>query len=455
MNQPTILILDDDCAFARSAGQLAYEEGFRVQLVRDLREARSFLGRNRADLMLLDLNLPDGTGLDLLDDIDLAHHGQIAVVTGNPTIETAMRAVASPVMEYLIKPLCPKQLQELLHRNAQRHWTSRSDTASSAVDELAGNSAPMRSLVETILRISASDASVLLSGESGTGKELVARAIHDASGRSGPFIAINCGAVPTELLASQLFGHERGSFTGARSRYIGVFEQAAHGTLFLDEITEMPLHLQVYLLRAIETGSVTRVGGTEPIPTPVRIVAATNADPVSATANGTFREDLYYRLADLPLTLPPLRDRGDDIVLLANLFIRRLNTHYGQHKRLAPGADLELLRHAWPGNVRELRSAVQRAYLLQRSDLLQVSPARFCPVDEIDRESSIVFSVGTTLAEMERRAVMATLAYFGNDKAAAARALGVSVRTIYNHLSRIADESVGASETSRDIIAAA
>ncbi|HST45186.1 MAG TPA: sigma-54 dependent transcriptional regulator [Luteimonas sp.] len=435
----SVLILDDDRGFTRAAGHIAEAEGFVVHQAHTVEHARTLLGQRRFDLLLLDLLLPDGSGMDLLEDIDLAEHGLVALVTGNPSIESAAQAVSAPVVGYLIKPLQPLQLTTLLQR-ARRLQHVPGQPADTAIAGLVGDSVPMRRVVDTVLRIGPSDASVLLAGESGTGKEVVARALHDVSGRRGGFVAINCGAVPSELLASELFGHERGSFTGAHARHAGVFEQAAHGTLLLDEITEMPLALQVYLLRILETGAVTRVGGSEQIATPVRIVAATNRDPLAAVAAGNLREDLYYRLADIPVTMPPLRDRGNDVVLLANLFIDRLNTRYGLRKRLATGAETLLLRHRWPGNVRELRSAVQRAYLMQPDDALFVRPlATRVPVWQED-DTSILFSVGTTLEDMERRALLKTLAYFDNDKTATARALGVSVRTIHNHLARLAGE---------------
>jgi DNA-binding NtrC family response regulator len=244
-------------------------------------------------------------------------------------------------------------------------------------------------------------------------------------------------------LASQLFGHEKGSFTGAHARHIGVFEQASHGTLLLDEIAEMPMPLQVYLLRVLESGAITRVGGQESIATPVRVIAATNRDPLAAIASGHLREDLYYRLADIPLHLPPLRARGEDVILLANMFIDRLNVHYSRRKHLAVGTEPSLLRHSWPGNVRELRSAVQRAFLLDPGEAVRVrpttAPAAVCKEDA----TSIMFTVGMTLAEIERRVLLKTLAHFDNDKTATAHALGVSVRTIHNQLARIAVENDG------------
>ena len=441
--QATLLIVDDDTAFARAAAVLARKQGYTVHLAHSVQQAREHVARQRMDLMLLDLELPDGSGLDLLDDLDLAQHGHVVVITGNPTIESAARAVGMPVVEYLIKPLDGQTLQSLFERTLHRTWQPVVEV-SLGVAGLVGKSHVMQQVVDTVLRVGPSDASVLIAGESGTGKELVARGLHDASGRKGAFIDLNCGAVPSELLASQLFGHERGSFTGAHSRHVGVFEQAAHGTLFLDEITEMPLPLQVYLLRVLETGNITRVGGAESIATPVRIVAATNRDPLAAVAAGTLREDLYYRLADIPLTLPPLRDRGEDVVLLANMFIERLNARYGRSKYLSHDAIARILQHPWPGNVRELRSAVQRAYLMDPGDGLRVCPARIKPAEPQETATTIVFTVGMSLAEVERRVLQKTLAYHGHDKTATARALGVSVRTIHNHLARQSEEDANA-----------
>ena len=397
----------------------------------------ALLKQRRMDLMLLDLHLPDGSGMDLLADIDVAEHGQIAVVTGSPSIESAMRAVSAPIVDYLLKPLHPAQYEEILKKARARAQRNLPPVGAMNVAGLVGNSQAMHGIVSALHRIAPTDASVLVTGESGTGKEVVAKAIHELSGRKGAFVAINCGAVPSELLASQLFGHERGSFTGAHARHIGVFEQAAHGTLMLDEITEMPIALQVYLLRVLESGGVTRVGGIDMVDTPVRIVAATNRDPHAAITAGTLREDLYYRLADICIDLPPLRQRGDDILQIAQVFVDRLNTRYGRRKFIAPSSESALLRHRWPGNVRELRSAVQRAYLLDSGDELYVTPAWSAQSSHKESETDIVFSVGMTLAELERQALLKTLAFYNNDKTAAARVLGVSVRTVHNHLARI------------------
>lgn len=433
---PAVLILDDDQSFATAAAELAAAEGFDVHVAHTVEQARQALRKRRVDLMLLDLHLADGSGMDLLDQVDLADHGHIVLVTGSPSIESAMRAVSAPIIDYLLKPLRPELYIDLLRRAGSRACNGGLAEESMGPDGVVGNSEPMQRVISTLRRIAGTDASVLLTGESGTGKEVLAKALHDMSGRKGAFVAVNCGAVPSELLASQLFGHERGSFTGAQSRHIGVFEQASHGTLLLDEITEMPMALQVYLLRVLESGNVTRVGGIETIDTPVRIVAATNRDPLVAVEAGVLREDLYYRLADITLELPPLRTRGRDVLQIAQLFVDRLNTRYSTNKVIARSCESALLRHNWPGNVRELRSAVQRAYLLDARNELHIAPSRAKPAVLQESESIIVFSVGMTLAEIERKALLKTLAFYNNDKSAAARALGISVRTIHNHLAR-------------------
>jgi DNA-binding NtrC family response regulator len=438
--QPTVFILDDDPAFTRALSQLACTEGYQVQVAHTLGEAHELLGRHRADLLILDLDLPDGSGLGLLEELDMSRHGQVAIVTGNPTLDTARRAVGSPVVEYLLKPVRVEQLESLLRRAMLRHWPEPSAEARSTLDRLAGKSPAMREVMDTVFRIASSDAPVLLVGESGTGKERVARAVHEASGRQGRFVALGCDSLPDERLGRELFGSVSDP-DARRDNHAGIFEQAAGGTVYLDRVTELPLYLQAQLLRFIDSGQVKRIGtgDGDGATVDVRLVLSTTTDPAERIADGAFREDLYYAISDFPLCLPPLRERGDDVVLLAGLFIRRLNAHYGQAKRLAPGADRELLEHDWPGNIRELRGAVQRAYLLQRGDQLRVQPKPLvrCVQPRIQGAAALTFAVGDTLAELERRAVLATLEHFDNDKTAAAKALGVSVRTIYNHLARM------------------
>ncbi|HZH43990.1 MAG TPA: sigma-54 dependent transcriptional regulator [Lysobacter sp.] len=430
--QPTLLIVDDDREFASSAADYARARGFIPYQAHSIAQSRQYTRLPSLDLLLLDLSLPDGSGFDLLQEIDLPEHGQVAIVTGQPSVESAAKAVSLPVVDYLIKPLKPEQFDNLLDTAAARVRPARPESCGMIGDCLA-----MRRVARDVSRVARSTATVLIAGESGTGKELVARALHEQSGRRGPFVAVNCGAIAPDLLASHLFGHERGAFTGAANRHIGYFEQANHGTLFLDEITEMPPQLQTYLLRVLETNVITRVGGTEAIATDVRVVAATNRDPMKAVEDGALREDLFYRLADFTIELPPLRARGNDVVLLARVFLERLNQHYGLRKRFAAGTERALLQHTWPGNVRELRSAVQRAFLTGDGDEVVVQPGyrKLAPVHH--DATTVTFHVGMSYAEVEREMLLKTLEHFGNDRTRTAEALGVSVRTIHNQLARL------------------
>lgn len=436
---PTVLIVDDDAGFARAAGRLAAEEGCGVQLAGTLAEARAFVRDHGTDLILLDLGLPDGNGMDLLEGLDLARHGHVVVATGQPSVDSAVRAIASPVVEYLVKPFRPEQLQALLRRIARRQWPGPGAAAGS-VDELAGGSAAIRRLADTMMRLASSDAPVLVSGEPGSGRRAVARAIHAAGGGSGPFVEFDCDMIAPAQVESHLFGAEGGPRPA--------FARAAGGTLLVHAVEHLPHHLQARLLAMVEA----RLPADAPdsdMPAPPRLLFCMATDPARAMAGGALREDFHYAVSALDLRVPPLRERGEDVVILADLFIRQLNGRYGQDKRLAPGADRALLDYAWPGNVRELRAAVQRAYLLQRSTLLHVEPVGSPPAMQPGEAASITFPVGTTLAGLEQRAVAATLAHFGNDKAAAARALGISVRTIYNHLARRGDGQAAGSADAR------
>ena len=241
--------------------------------------------------------------------------------------------------------------------------------------------------------------------------------------------------MPSELLTSQLFGHEKGSFTGANARHLGLFQQADGGTLFLDEITEMPLHLQVHLLRTLETHTIRRIGGNEDIAVDVRIVAATNRVPERARQEGKLREDLYYRLAEFPIRISPLRERPEDILPIANLFLGRLNERYGTRRVFPADVEAVLARHAWPGNVRELKNAIQRAYILAEDDVVRPElPSRRPAGPMAETASTVTFAVGTSLEEIERRMLYKTLAYFNDNKAKAAEALGITTKTIYNRL---------------------
>jgi two-component system, NtrC family, response regulator AtoC len=303
------------------------------------------------------------------------------------------------------------------------------------LDGLIGRSDPILDLVEQLLRMAPSHAPILITGESGTGKGLAAAAIHDRSRNAGgPFVAVNCGAIPPSLIESHLFGHEKGSFTGAERRHAGCFEQAAHGTLFLDEIAELPLGAQVKLLRVLESGEVTRVGGERPIPLHCRVVTATNRSPEGAVKSGQLREDLFYRLGVLRLNLPSLRDRKGDIPELALHFARLLSGQEGLARRLSRGALDRLSAYPWPGNVRELRNTLHSAVILAPGPVIGEEDL---PLDASPRdlhEEHLRIPVGIPVEEAERRLILRTLSHLGGNKSRAAKVLGISLKTLYNRL---------------------
>jgi DNA-binding NtrC family response regulator len=311
-----------------------------------------------------------------------------------------------------------------------------------------GSSAPMQKVFRYIERVAPSQASVLVFGESGTGKELVAQAVHRLSPRrERPFVAVNCGAISPTLIESELFGHERGSFTGADRQHAGYFERASGGTLFLDEISEMPIELQAKLLRVLETGSVLRVGGSKTIAVDPRVIAATHRNLDKHVEEGRFREDLLYRLNVFPIQLPPLRERGDDVELLAQHFLTEINRAEDSRKRLAPEALVKLRSYSWPGNVRELKNLVHRAAILADSVItpedIPLDPDTEPTLEATPQGNSLRIVPGTPLAEVQRRVVLATLQELGLDRTKTADALGISVRTLYNWLKEYGEPAEG------------
>src|SRR5688572_27943525 len=305
---------------------------------------------------------------------------------------------------------------------------------------LIGHSPGVRKVRELIGRVAPTDSTVLICGESGCGKELVAESVHAMSPRAGkPFVAINCAAIPATLIEAELFGHERGSFTGAMRTREGVFERANGGTLLLDEITEMPLDLQSRLLRVLETKRLNRVGGSADLPVDVRVIASTNRLPAQAFDEGRLREDIYYRLAVVTIELPPLRERGEDILVLAEFFLGELNLRNGTHKRLSENLRLRFMRHRWPGNVRELRNAVERAYILCDGELdldkREMPTLRGDPEGTGSVHGNVIhMAIGATLGEIERTFILATIKHFEGDKLRAAYVLRFSRKTVYNKM---------------------
>lgn len=302
--------------------------------------------------------------------------------------------------------------------------------------KILGRSPAAFDLARSIVKAAPTEANVLIAGESGTGKEIVARAIHDRSPRKdGPFVAVNCGAITPSLAESELFGHEKGSFTGASARTMGCFERANTGTLFLDEITEMPLTMQVQLLRVLETSRFHRVGGSEQLSVNVRVVAATNRDPKEAALAGIFRSDLLYRLAVFPIRVPPLRERKSDIAYLAGRFLDELNKQEKTQKSFSEESIGRLENYNWPGNIRELKNAVTRAYILA-DDIIDIAPlnSAFRPGPTEVNHGFLKIPVGTPLTSAQRSIIMATLEYYAGDKRRTALALGISPKTLYNRL---------------------
>jgi DNA-binding NtrC family response regulator len=296
--------------------------------------------------------------------------------------------------------------------------------------QLLGASDAMRTVYEQIRQVAPTNSTVFIQGESGTGKELVADAIHRLSDLGGAFVPVNCGGLSGELVSSQLFGHEKGSFTGANKRHAGFFERANNGTLFLDEITEMPIEMQTHLLRVLETSRVLRVGAEEEIDVDVRLIAATNQDPLQAVKDSALREDLYFRLSVFPIALPPLRERRGDVSLLANHFLAQLNTSNDTGHEFSKEALAALEKHSWPGNVRELKHAIHRAYIMATDGVIH-APDRFDDALPADVEG---LRVGRSIADVEKDLIMATLEQYQGDKKAAAASLGVSLKTLYNRL---------------------
>jgi len=438
---PHALIVDDDTNFQEGLAQVVEREGFTSATAATLADARAELAQAAPDAVLLDLNLPDGSGMELLDELSGNGSPEVILITGQASVETAIEALRRGAADYLTKPVDFARVKQVLANLARTRELKREIGSLRGelrrlgrFGPLIGSSEGMQRVYDFLPRIAASDASVLVLGETGTGKDLVAQAIHSMSRRAKEaFVPVNCGAVSPTLIESELFGHERGSFTGADRSHRGFFERANRGTLFLDEITEMPAELQVKLLRVLETGTLNRVGGTDMIRVDIRVIAATNRRPDEAVAAGKLREDLLYRLNVLPVELPPLRERRDDIDLLAEHFIDELNKESGTSKRFT-GAALQRLRtHTWPGNVRELRNVIHRAYIMAESDI-GVEALPLGVAEETPGANGLVLKVGTSIAEAERRLILATLEHFEGDKKRTASMLQISLKTLYNRL---------------------
>ena len=451
---PHILIVDDDKDTLSTLCTLVGQEGFSTSGASSLAEARQCIAEKKPDVVLLDLVLPDGDGMDLFQDVETRAAMEIVLVTGHASIETSVQALRLGAADYLIKPINIKQLKSVLSRiarptelKAEINILRGELRRLGHFGRLIGGSPIMQHVYDQIGRVAPTVATVLITGESGTGKELAAQTIHELSRRhKEAFLAINCGAISPQLIESELFGHEKGSFTGATRDHRGYFERANNGTLFLDEITEMPMDLQVKLLRVLETRTFVRVGSDRLIETDIRVIAATNRKPEEAVAEGKLREDLMYRLQVFPLHMPPLRERGDDIMLLAQQFLNQLNQEEQTNKHFSQTTLALLNVYDWPGNVRELKNVVHRAYIMADeiidNDCL---PAGFGST-KAPQGSTLQLRVGATVEEMERQLIYATLEKYGGHKERTAEVLGLSSKTLYNRLRQYENED-GVSET--------
>jgi len=450
--QPTVLVVDDE-KHTREGLARALQGDYRVLLADSGERALEVLAAEAVDLVLSDIRMPGMDGVALMRRIRARTPQPVVILlTAYGSIETAVEAMREGAYDFLTKPVSLDRLDILLRRalearemrSENRRLREQLD-ARYGLEHIVGDSPPMQEVVDTLRQVAPSRATVLIEGESGTGKELVAQALHRLSPRAeGPFVAVHCAALAPSLLESELFGHEKGAFTGAVERRIGRFEMADGGTLFLDEIGEIVPSLQVKILRVLEEHRLERVGGGKPVDVDVRLVAATNRDLKKMVAGGTFREDLYFRLNVVAIQLPPLRDRPGDIPLLAARFLTELANENGVRPPvLAPETLDALTAYPWPGNVRELRNTVERMIVLAHGDTLtpkDLPPAlRTAP----PRPRGGALSDGLTLGDAERRLIVAALEATGGNRVQAAKRLGISRRTLHRKINELKLHEVG------------
>jgi len=446
-----VLVVDDEESPRTGLSSLLSTWGYEITAAEDGQRGLERAAVFRPSVVITDLVMPGMNGIDLLRELKHELPGAaVVILTGHASIETAMTAVREGAYDYLTKPVDPRRLRMVLEKAIEKAEVVRDVTLlrrqlkdSRGMGPLLGTSPSMKEVYRLIEMAAPTAAPVLISGETGTGKELVARTIHERSTRgTQPFVAVNCSAIPDTLLESELFGHEKGSFTGALERRAGLFELADTGTIFLDEITEMSGALQAKYLRTLQDGTLRRLGGKAELQVDVRVVAATNKDPLRAMQDGKFREDLYYRLSVLNIALPPLRQRPEDILLLVEAFIQEFNGKYARSVTAVDDAALKVaLQHRWPGNVRELRNAVERAVVACEGDVITVEHLPLtAPPATASSSDSIVMPLGSTLDSAERELLLRTLASTSNNKTRAAEILGITPKTLHNKLQRYARE---------------
>jgi DNA-binding NtrC family response regulator len=445
-----LLLIEDEPHLCRILTAVLADHGHEVEVAESGRQALDAAKRATPDVAIVDVNLPDMSGLDVFVELRCGHPDLPGVfITASDGVRPAIAAMKAGAFDYLVKPFDNDEFlltidRALELRGLKRELLRLRDEIDGRQEfpGIVGRSPSIQAILRMMPRIAKSDATVLIFGESGTGKELIARSLHQHSRRArGPFVAVNCSAIPATLVESEFFGHERGAFTDAKEQRSGKFEQAHKGTLFLDEVGELSLEAQAKVLRALEEAAVTRVGGSRPTPVDVRVVAATNRNLAQATADGAFREDLYWRLHVVPLSLPSLRERIDDIPQFVDYFLDRFNVELGtQIEGLLPEAREYLAAQPWPGNVRELKNTLKRAMILADGAWLQLSDFhRFSPVGGPAATNDALSAEGLTLAEtvartvsrVERAQIETALAQYRGNRTATAEALGINRKTLF------------------------
>jgi two-component system response regulator HydG len=437
----TVLVVDDETGNRESLERIFVREGYRVLLADSGRKALDLCRAHRVHVVVTDLMMPGMTGMELLKALEtIAPDTEVVLMTAYGTIETAVEAMRGGAYDFVEKPLKRMQIVKTVEKALERHAlvaenkTLRDELSALRHRAIVGSSPALRAAIEVATQAAPSTANVLVLGESGTGKELLARAIHDRSGRKGTFVAVNLAALPETIVEGELFGYEKGAFTGAVARRDGRIAQAEGGTLFLDEIGELSLAVQVKLLRVIQEGEYEPLGG-KTRRADFRLIAATNKDLRQLVAEGRFREDLYYRLNVIAITSPPLRSRAGDVPLLVDHFLDVYCRKNGK-PRMEPSREAMevLVGYSWPGNVRELENVIERAVVLGKGPQLGVADLPVHVAQAERRSQELSFAIGTPLDEIERRVIKATLDHTQGDKQLAAQLLGISARTIYRKL---------------------
>jgi DNA-binding NtrC family response regulator len=447
-NQQLNILVVDDHASSREALQEAIErEGHKAYTAADAEEALRTLGDELIDIVVTDLRLPGKSGMDILEHVqDKQPDVPVVLITGHGTVDTAVQAMKTGAHDYLTKPIDRGEISRAVNgaSRVRRLYLEnlglrRELEETKTFNQMIGASPAMRKVFTTVQQVARTEASVLIEGPNGTGKEMVARAVHDLSSRRDkPYVIVNCAAIPSTLLESELFGHERGAFTGAVKQKKGQLELAHGGTVFMDEIGEMPMEEQSKLLRVLETREFMRVGGTQPLRADFRLVCATNADLKELIAQGRFRQDLYFRINVVHVKLPPLSERREDIPLLVHEFLKQLKGPEGKVKPISADAMRALIAHDWPGNVRELRNAIEHAMVTATGDMITLEnlPDSIAPAGHTQENAAVVASPNASLEDVERAHIAAVLQAHNGNKTQAAKTLKIGLKTLYRKLEK-------------------